>query len=142
MPRFSNSCLVGALIPSGHDIVALVPGASLCSRACRAKAEQTASGSAFWWHKRTMCSAMRAEVDRDRRNPFQVVLALMGIVDTGRLSASRGACRSELLLELSLKLFHPLFRALFLSSQDSYPRSEQFLSLLQFRKNRLSLGLQ
>jgi hypothetical protein len=69
-------------------------------------------------------------------------LVLEGIVGTGRLSASRCACRAELLLELGLKLFHPLLRALLLSSQDCYPCSKQFLSLLQFRENNLPLGLQ
>ena len=85
---------------------------------------------------------MRAEVNSDRRNLFQIVFVLTGIVGTGRLSASRGTCRSELLLELGLKLFHPFFRALLLPSQDRYSCSKQFFPLFQFRKNRLSLGLQ
>src|SRR5712692_9595004 len=89
-----------------------------------------------------MWSARRAEADSDRRNPFQGVLVLTEIVGTGRLSASRGTSRSELLLKLGLKLFHPFLRALFLSSQDCDPRSQQVFPLLQFRKNRLSLRLQ
>src|SRR5207249_10249482 len=89
-----------------------------------------------------MWSARRAEVRRDRRNPFQVVLALTGIVGAGRLSAGRGTCRSELLLKLSLKLFHPFCRALLLPCQDRYSRSKQFFALFQFRQNGLPLGLQ
>ena len=64
-----------------------------------------------------MCSAVREEVDSDRRNPFHVVLVLIEMVGTGRLSVSRCACRPELLLKLGLKLFHPLLRPLLLSSQ-------------------------
>ena len=47
IPRFSRSCLVEALTPSGQTIFVEVAGASFRKRLWSAKAEQVASGSAF-----------------------------------------------------------------------------------------------
>jgi hypothetical protein len=48
IPRFSSSCLVEALTPSGHTIFVKVAGERVFSKDWRANAEQVASGSAFW----------------------------------------------------------------------------------------------
>ncbi len=48
IPRFSSNCFVEELTPSGQTIFVDVSGESCLSNDCRAKAEQVASGSAFW----------------------------------------------------------------------------------------------
>ena len=48
IPRFSSNCFVEELTPSGQTIFVDVSGESCLSSDCRAKAEQVASGSAFW----------------------------------------------------------------------------------------------
>jgi hypothetical protein len=47
IPRFSRSCFVEALTPSGQTIFEGVSGTSFLRRVWSAKEEQVASGSAF-----------------------------------------------------------------------------------------------
>jgi len=70
MPRFSRSCLVDAPIPPGHETSIFAPGPMRCSTALRTRAEQTASGSAFWWQKRTTFSAFVVFETRDLSRLF------------------------------------------------------------------------
>ena len=86
IPRFSSSCFVEELTPSGHTVFVEVAGEIFFNSVCRANAEQVASGSAFWWQKiATLFEALTWET-RDRR--FEAQLDLTVSVDFRGLSLS------------------------------------------------------